>query len=140
MASDDKRPGVRGPRGPVSSGSSAGSGRPGGAAKAPQPASRPGSSADLTPLQRFSLPLLTRLTRLPKWFLVVLLSVLLVLGMIQTGSLAWLGALLLGILTLFFLWLLVLSWPAIPASGRMLRVIVVVALAGATVLKAMGRF
>jgi hypothetical protein len=130
MASDDKRPGVRGPRGPVSSGSSGGSG---------QPASRPGSSGDLTPLQRFSLPLLTRLTRLPKWFLVVLLSVLLVLGMIQTGSLAWLGALLLGILTLFFLWLLVLSWPAIPASGRLLRGIVVVALAGATVLKAMGR-
>ncbi|MGA1701147.1 MAG: DUF6703 family protein [Candidatus Nanopelagicales bacterium] len=130
MASDDKRPGVRGPRGPVSSGSSGGSG---------QPASRPGSSGDLTPLQRVSLPLLTRLTRLPKWFLVVLLSVLLVLGMIQTGSLAWLGALLLGILTLFFLWLLVLAWPAIPASGRLLRGIVVVALAGATVLKAMGR-
>ena len=130
MASDDKRPGVRGPRGPVSSGSSGGSG---------QPASRPGSSGDLTPLQRVSLPLLTRLTGLPKWFLVVLLSVLLVLGMIQTGSLAWLGALLLGILTLFFLWLLVLSWPAIPASGRLLRGIVVVALAGATVLKAMGR-
>lgn len=130
MASDDKRPGVRGPRGPVSSGSSAGSG---------QASPRGGSPADLTPLQRFSLPLLTRLTRLPKWLLVVLLSVLLVLGMIQTGSLAWLGALLLGILTLFFLWLLVLSWPAIPASGRMLRGIVVVALAGATVLKAMGR-
>jgi hypothetical protein len=67
------------------------------------------------------------------------LSVLLVLGMIQTGSLAWLGALILGLLTLFFLWLLVLSWPAIPPSGRMLRGIVVVALAGATVLKALGR-
>jgi hypothetical protein len=87
-----------------------------------------------------SLPLLTRLTRLPKWLIVVVLSVLLVLGMIQTGSLAWLGALILGLLTLFFLWLLVLSWPAIPASGRMLRGIVVVALAGATVLKALGRF
>ena len=48
-------------------------------------------------------------------------------------------ALILGLLTLFFLWLLVLSWPAIPASGRLLRAIVVVALAGVTVLKAMGR-
>jgi len=62
-----------------------------------------------------------------------------VLGMIQTGSLAWLGALILGLLTVFFLWLLVLSWPAVPASGRMLRGIVVVALAGGAVLKAMGR-
>lgn len=127
----DKRPGVRGPRGPQGGGS--------GSSGSSQPAPRQASPADLTPLQRISLPLLTRLTRLPKWLLVVVLSALLVLGMIQTGSLAWLGALILGVLTLFFLWLLVLSWPAIPASGRMLRGIVVVALAGATVLKAMGR-
>jgi hypothetical protein len=127
----DKRPGVRGPRGPQGGGPGpTGSG---------QPTPRQASPADLTPLQRISLPLLTRMTRLPRWLLVVVLSVLLVLGMIQTGSLAWLGALILGLLTLFFLWLLVLSWPAIPASGRMLRGIVVVALAGATVLKAMGR-
>lgn len=136
MAADDKRPGVRGPRGPQGSGQGSGSGSGSGPGK---PAPRSGSSAELTALQRLSLPLLTRLTRLPKWLIVVMLAVLLVLGMIQTGSLAWLGALLLGILTLFFLWLLVLSWPAIPASGRMLRAIVVVALAGATVLKATGR-
>jgi hypothetical protein len=86
-----------------------------------------------------SLPLLTRLSRVPKWAVVVVLAVLLVFGMIQTGPLAWLGALILGLLTLFFLWLLVLSWPAIPASGRLLRGVVVVALAGVTVLKAMGR-
>jgi len=67
------------------------------------------------------------------------LAVLFVFGMIQSGPLAWLGALILGLLTLFFLWLLVLSWPAIPASGRLLRGIVVIALAGVTVLKAMGR-
>ena len=128
----DKRPGVRGPRGPQGSGSGSGSG-------SGQPAARPGGPAGLTPLQRISLPLLTRLSRLPKWALVIGLAVVLVLGMIQTGPLAWLGALLLGVLTLFFMWLLVLSWPAIPASGRLLRGIVVVALAGATVLKAMGR-
>lgn len=128
MAAGDKRPGVRGPRGPQ------GSGQP--TPAKPTPSRSP---QDLTTFQRVSLPLLTRLTRLPKWLLVVVLSALLVLGMIQTGSLAWLGALILGLLTLFFLWLLLLSWPAIPASGRMLRGIVVVALAGATVLKAMGR-
>ena len=136
MAARDKRPGVRGPRGPQPSGSGSGSGQtPSTGSGQPQPR----GAAELTPLQRISLPLLTRLTRLPKWLLVVVLSVLLVLGMIQTGPLAWLGALILGLLTLFFLWLLVLSWPAIPATGRVLRGIVVVALAGATVLKALGR-
>lgn len=128
MAARDKRPGVRGPRGPQGAGPSS------------QPASTPARSPqELTAFQRMSLPLLTRLTRLPKWLLVVVLSVLMVLGMIQTGDLAWLGALILGLLALFFLWLLLLSWPAIPPSGRMLRAIVAVALAGAAVLKAMGR-
>ena len=126
MAARDKRPGVRGPRGPQ------GSGQPTPAKSTPARAPQ-----ELTPLQRLSLPLLTRLTRLPKWLVVVVMAVLLVFGMIQTGSLAWLGALILGVLAVFFL--LVLSWPAIPASGRMLRGIVVVALAGAAVLKAMGR-
>ena len=134
MAARDKRPGVRGPRGPQGSGQQ-GSGQPGPSASKPSPR----SPQELTPFQRVSLPLLTRLTRLPKWLLVVVLSALMVLGMIQTGDLAWLGALILGLLALFFLWLLILSWPAIPASGRMLRGIVVVALAGAAVLKAMGR-
>ncbi len=124
MAARDERPGVRGPRGP----------------QGPTPKAAPArASSDLSPLQRISLPLLTRLSRMPKWLLVVALSVLFVFGMIQSGPLAWLGALILGLLTLFFLWLLVLSWPAIPASGRLLRAIVVVALAGVTVLKAMGR-
>lgn len=128
MATRDKRPGVRGPRGPQGAGPSS------------QPASTLARSPqELTAFQRMSLPLLTRLTRLPKWLLVVVLSVLMVLGMIQTGDLAWLGALILGLLALFFLWLLLLSWPAIPPSGRMLRAIVAVALAGAAVLKAMGR-
>ena len=124
MAARDERPGVRGPRGPQGS----------------TPKAAPARAAsDLPALQRISLPLLTRLSRMPKWLLVVALAVLFVFGMIQSGPLAWLGALILGLLTLFFLWLLVLSWPAIPASGRLLRAIVVVALAGVTVLKAMGR-
>ncbi len=124
MAARDERPGVRGPRGPQGSTPKAAPAR---------------ASSELSPLQRISLPLLTRLSRMPKWLLVVALSVLFVFGMIQSGPLAWLGALILGLLTLFFLWLLVLSWPAIPASGRLLRAIVVVALAGVTVLKALGR-
>lgn len=128
MAARDKRPGVRGPRGPQGSGQ-----------QTPAKSTPARAPQELTPLQRISLPLLTRLTRLPKWLVVVVMAALLVLGMIQTGSLAWLGALILGVLAIFFLWLLVLSWPAIPPSGRLMRGIVVIALAGAAVLKVMGR-
>lgn len=120
----DERPGVRGPRGPAPSGST------------PNP--RPRTAGEPTALQRISLPLVTRLSRTPRWLIVIILAVLLVLGMVQTGSLAWLGALILGFLTIFFAWLLALSWPAVPASGRLLRLLVVVALGGLTVLKAMG--
>lgn len=136
MASGDKRPGVRGPRGPQ--GSTPSTQAKGGAQASGRPPA-PRSAADLSPLQRVSLPLLTRLSALPKWLIVVVMSALLVLGMIQTGSLAWLGALILGLLAVFFLWLLVLSWPVIPWSGRVLRLIVVVALVGAAFLKATGR-
>ncbi|MEK9664552.1 MAG: DUF6703 family protein [Candidatus Nanopelagicales bacterium] len=120
----DERPGVRGPRGPVPSGGT------------PNPPPR--TSGEPNALQRVSLPLVTRLSRTPRWLIVIVLAVLLVLGMVQTGSLAWLGALILGFLTLFFAWLLALSWPAVPTSGRLLRLLVVVALGGLTVLKAMG--
>lgn len=123
----DKRPGVRGPRGPKpNQPSSSASSRPA------SPREEPSA------LHRFSLPLISWLNRQPKWVVVVALAVLLVLGMVQTGSLAWLGALILGLLTLFFAWLLALMWPVTPAGGRMLRLIVVVALAGLTVLKATG--
>ena len=93
----------------------------------------------MTALQRISLPLISRLSRAPRWLVVISLAVLLVLGMIQTGSLAWLGALILGGLPLFFAWLLVLSWPVITPSGRLLRLVVVVARAGLPALKALGR-
>lgn len=79
------------------------------------------------------------LTRIPRSLLLVLTGVLLFLGLIQTGDLAWLGVVCLSIVTIFFAWLLALSWPAVPPSGRIMRLIVVAALIGITVLKAMGR-
>jgi len=133
-AADDRR-GVRGPRGPQQPSPQ---GKPAGKATG-KPSGTPTPRSDLSGFQRASLPLLTRLSRLPKWALVVVLAVLLVLGMIQTGSLAWLGALILGLLAAFFAWLLVLSWPVIPPSGRLLRGLVVLALAGVAVLKLLGR-
>ena len=122
MAAGDRRPGIRGPRGP-------GDGQP----------AQPGPASGMNAFQRTSLPVLAFLSRLPKWFLVVALAGLLVLGVIQTGPLAWLGVLILSLLGLFFLWLLVLSWPAIPPSGRVLRGIVVLALFLGAYFKAVGR-
>lgn len=90
-------------------------------------------------LERISAPILVTLSRTPKWLLVIAMALLLFFGMIQSGSLAWLGALLLGILTVFFGWLLAVAWPVLPTSGRLLRGVVVIALAGLTVLKALGR-
>ena len=123
-----KRPGVRGPQGPQSgSGGGSGDGR--------SPDAPRGDSA----LHRASLPVMRTLTRFPRWLLLVLTGFLLFFGLIQTGDLIWLGVLLLSIVTLFFAWLLALSWPAVPPSGRVLRALVVIALAGITVLKALGR-
>ncbi|MFM8240605.1 MAG: DUF6703 family protein [Actinomycetota bacterium] len=128
MAGRDRRPGVRGPRGPQ------GDPRPAG-----QPSPAPRGPGQMNAFQRMSFPVLAFLTRLPRWLLVIALAGLLVLGVIQSGPLAWLGVLILSLLALFFLWLLVLSWPAIPASGRLLRGIIVIALFFGAYLKAIGR-
>ena len=132
----DRRPGVRGPRGPQDRGRT-GSGNSG---RGSTPASGSGGQPPMTAFQRASLPFLLFLTRLPRWLTVVVLSVLLVLGIIQTGSLAWLGALILTVLALFFAWLLALSWPRISPSGRLLRGLVVAALLMAAAFKLLGRF
>ena len=121
-----KRPGVRGPQRPSGEGRPSGAGRP------------PNSGGD-SALHRASLPVMRALTRFPRWLLLVLTGLFLFLGLIQTGDLTWLGVVFLSIVTIFFAWLLALSWPAIPPSGRLLRGVVVLALVGITVLKAIGR-
>ena len=121
-----KRPGVRGPQGPSGEGRPSGAGRP------------PNSGGD-SALHRASLPVMRALTRFPRWLLLVLTGLFLFLGLIQTGDLTWLGVVFLSIVTIFFAWLLALSWPVIPPSGRLLRGVVVLALVGITVLKAIGR-
>jgi len=120
--------GVRGPGGP----------------QAARPASAPRTSSGASPLrqrfERLSFPALRVLSGLPKWLVVVLPAVLLLLGLIQTGSLAWLGGVLLTIVFLILAWLTALSWPVITPGSRFMRVIVLVALLGITVLKFAGRF
>lgn len=68
------------------------------------------------------------------------MAVLLFFGLIQTGGLAWLGALFLLIVAAFLGWLLALAWPVLPTSSRMTRLIVVAAVVGIAILKLMGRF
>ena len=90
-------------------------------------------------LERFSAPLLVRLHAMPRWLVPILLGVFLLTGLISSGSWIWLGAVLLGIVTLFVAWLSALAWPVLTPGSRLARVIVTIALVGITVLKAMGR-
>ena len=104
-----------------------------------RPMETPGESGFRRRLNKASLPLLFVLTRTPRWLLVVVLAVLLLLGLIQSGPLAWLGALILGLLAVFFAWLTAVSWPRIHGGGRVIRVLIVVVLAGYAVFKATGQ-
>ena len=91
-------------------------------------------------VERASIPLLTKLLALPRWLIVVLMAVCLFLGLIQTGSLSWLGGLLLLVVGGFLGWLLLLSWPALTPARRATRLVVVAAVIGIAVLKFLGRF
>jgi hypothetical protein len=71
--------------------------------------------------------------------MVVLPGVLLFAGLVMPASLAWLGGLLLALVGVFLGWLLLLSWPVLGASSKLLRLIVIVAVFGIAFLKAMGR-
>lgn len=128
-------PGVRGPGGPPPPPSARGaqSGRPPIGARSSQP-------SDLRKrFEDFSYPLLTRMSQIPRWLVVVVPAVLLLLGLIQTGSLAWLGGVLLLLVWVLLAWLTALSWPAITQGSRLLRVIVLIALLGIVGLKFAGR-
>jgi hypothetical protein len=125
--------GVRGPGGPPGS-------RPEPAARVPMGAASPNPSPARTRFEDRSRPLLERLHRMPRWLIVILPAVFLFLGLVLKGPWAWVGGLCLAIVTVFLAWLTALSWPALTSGSRLMRGLVVVALAGITVLKFMGRF
>ena len=100
----------------------------------------PSPSSGRRSLEQWSYPLLTRLHRMPRWLIVILPAVLLFLGLILTGPLAWLGGILLFVVWLFVAWLTALSWPALTPGSRVFRALVVLALLGVVVMKFMGRF
>lgn len=90
-------------------------------------------------LERVSAPILLRLHALPRWLIPVVMGLVLAGGLFLEGQWLWLGALLLGFVTLTVAWLYALSWPLLSTGSRIGRGLVVVGLAGITFLKATGR-
>lgn len=82
-----------------------------------------------------SMPLLVRITALPRWAFVVGLTGLLVGGLLLRNPI---GGVLLLILATFIGWLLLLSWPVVAPKGRLLRLLVVLAVAGVGVSQIVG--
>ena len=101
----------------------------------PQPATSPRGN-----LERASIPILSRLLAMPRWLLVILIASCLLLGLALTGPLSPLGAIFLLIVATFLGWLLMLAWPVLNPGRRMIRLVVVLAVLGLAVLKALGRF
>jgi hypothetical protein len=67
------------------------------------------------------------LHHMPRWLPPVLVAVAFVGGIAVRG---WVGAALLLVVTGFLAWLAALSWPALGAQGRALRVLILAALVG----------
>ncbi|HEX7461696.1 MAG TPA: DUF6703 family protein [Dermatophilaceae bacterium] len=72
-------------------------------------------------IERVSLPLITRLSRLPKAVPFLLLLALLVAGVFITGPV---GFVLMSLAALFVGWILYLSWPRLSSSERIMRLAV----------------
>lgn len=87
-----------------------------------------------------SYPVLQRLHSIPRWIVVVAPALLLFLGLVLTGGVAWLGGIMLLIVWLFVAWLTALSWPALTPGSRLFRALVVLALLGIVVMKFLGKF
>lgn len=140
MSTPNKRKppsGVRGPRGPQASPPATSGGK--GSASSGRPARTPATGWRVR-FEEASLPIIRTLAGLPRWLVVITPAILLVLGLVLTGPLAWLGAIFLIVILIFITWLTALSWPVITPGSRILRTIVVLALAGVTVMKLLGRF
>ena len=81
------------------------------------------------------MPILTRLTRAPKWLVGSVPAAVLLGGLLAPEP--W-GSLLLGLVLLFLGWLLTLAWPRLEPRARVIRVGVVVLLAALMVGRAAG--
>jgi hypothetical protein len=79
-------------------------------------------------------------TAAPRWLLIVGLGSALLLGLILTDAWAWLGGIFLLFVAAFLGWLLALSWPLLSSGRRFIRILVVGALVGMSILKFGGSF
>ena len=87
-------------------------------------------------LASVSLPAVLLLHRLPRWVLVAGPLLVLLLGLLLPY--AWAGVFLI-VLAAFLGWLVVLAWPRMPSTARVMRGVVVLLLVGAGVAKMLGR-
>ena len=81
-------------------------------------------------VERFSGPLLVRLTNMPRVALPIILIVLLFSGFASEGVV---GGLLLTVVDVFIAWLVYLSWPVETTKKRMIRMFVLMVLITLTV-------
>lgn len=115
---------------------------PGSAPRAPRPSGsrRPGPAPVPQPgwragLERVSYPLLLKLTNTPKWLLGIITAGVLLGGLLAPPP--W-APLLLSIVVLFLAWLLVLAWPRLEPSARLIRTAVVGALFALVIARGVG--
>lgn len=132
-------PGVRGPGGPPPP-------PPRGQAQKPKAPAGPPRAMPTRPasptrqkFEAFSYPIVQWLNGLPKFVVVVVPGLLLFLGLIQTGRLAWLGGILLLIVAVMLTWLTALSWPVIATRSKIVRVVIIVVVLGFAAFKFTGR-
>jgi hypothetical protein len=78
-------------------------------------------------VERSSLKPAAYLHHLPRWLPALLVAVLFVGGLSVHG---WVGAALLFVVAAFLAWLAVLSWPALGARGRAVRVLALAVMVG----------
>ncbi len=88
-------------------------------------------------VERWSAAPVVFLHRLPRGVLLAAVFALLVVGMVRTG---WVGAAGLLVLAVALAWFGYLNWPALDASGRLLRVVALAVLTGFALARGIGRF
>jgi hypothetical protein len=105
-------------------------------ATAGRPFLTPGASPLRTKVERRSAAVILFLRGLPRWLPGVGVLCLLGGGLLLPGLA---GAALMMVVAAILLWLVYLSWPAVPAFGRLVRLLVVALLAAAAVGRALHR-
>lgn len=93
----------------------------------------PGAGSRRHSLERSSARPLLYLHQLPAWLPPLAMAALLVAGLALPG---WIGAAVLVLLAVFLGWLAVLSWPALPPRGRLLRAAAVAGVLALAVIQA----